>query len=345
MTMESNKNNKLKIKFAKYNRKGFLKFEQNGKHPILKNVFNKILKPSTVILLIAVYIVGLNFGQYIGDLIAAQQRANLHPDGNTTDFLTEVPTNVDGTIIENPVVNEEIANAYEFLTEKVVGDLDFFGVNLPNISKICGIYKHALYGESFSKDAAIQIILEAEGKKYILEYTAAESDFENEVFTVNTSINENETILSFMENLANCYVSNFIQNDDIKEEIASHFDNFDGVIGDVIYYTKDALTTLYQIPVYSNNECTVYSISENDLAENSEDMSLFDVYKLFGEYLENKNDLFTSEKVEKIDTNDDVIKAIEYAKYVASQLDTFGFLKVGETKVKVENPEDYGLEP
>jgi len=277
-------------------------------------------------------------------MIADKNKAKLHPETNATDTFIQVDRNEDGTINPYPVVSEEVANIYTFLGDKLLDDINFFGESLPYVEKVCGIYRHNLYGESFSQDAAIQIVIESNGQKYILEYTAMQDDFEGEVFKVNTAINENETIISFMENIAVCYPSNFIKSTPEKAEFESLIKNFDGIVGDIIYYIKDALTTCYQIPIYSNNECTVYSITENDLAQNSEDMSVEDIYNLFKEYLEKKNELFTEEKVEKIEDNDAVIAAINYAKKVSAEYFAANHLEYGEVKVDIESPEDYGLE-
>ena len=350
MTMTTELNKKIKKIYTKHDRKKFLIYDKTptSKHPVLKNVFDRILKPATVVFVVATFVFGVvavNFAQDIMKMISDRNKARLHPETKGTDMFVPVERNEDGTINPYPIVSEEMVSAYNFLGEKLMDDIYYFGETLPYIEKICGIYRHSLYGEEFSKDSLIQIVFEAAGQKYILEYTAFEEDFGDEIFKVNTSINENETLISLTENMAMCYPSNFIKPTAEKAELEGLFENFDGIIGDIVYYTKDALTTCYQIPVYTNDECTVYSITENTLAEHSEDMSIEDIYTLFKEYLEKKNEFFTEEKVEKIEDNDAVIAAINYGKKISEQYFWSNYVEHGEVKVEVEDPKDYGLEP
>jgi hypothetical protein len=232
-----------------------------------------------------------------------------------TETLTPPAKNSEGEIIESVDDPKELVNAYDFLEDKFLGDADYFGIDLESINFIKGIYKIDLASENFAKDFAIQVIVNTSGKDIIFEYTGLEENFKDG-FNVDTTVNSTGTILSFSENLAECYPSNVVEQDEQKIELAEKIKEITGnncIIGDPIVFSENAVSSNYQIPVYQNNSCILYSIKESVLADNSEDISYDAIMSLLSDYIEQKNKLFEVKTIEQIKESNSIYYAINAA--------------------------------
>lgn len=231
------------------------------------------------------------------------------------ETLTDPELDNKGKVIENQDTPEELVEAYEFLNEKLLGDADIFDMDIDTINKIDGIYQIDLANSNFSKDFVIQLLVNANDKDYIFEYTALGEDFGNG-FDIDTSVNSTSTILSLVSNLSNCYPSNIIEQDEQKVELAQKIKeiyNKDVIVGDPIIYAENAVSNEYQIPVYQKDSCTLYTIKESIIADNSEDINFEAVFNLLIDYLDGKNDFFEVKDIKEIDTANTLYSAFNAA--------------------------------
>ena len=232
-----------------------------------------------------------------------------------TERLTPVDQLPNGEIVQYPTTVQELQDAYAFLQDKFVDDAVAFEMNLDNIENIKGIYKINLANENFSKDVAIQIIINSNGKDIILEYTALAEDFKDG-FNIDVNTNETNAILSLASNLSNCYPSNVIEQDEQKIELAEKIKEITGadvIVGDPIIYSENAVLNEYQIPIYKGNSGCLYSIKESVLAEHSEDINFDAVMSLLADYIEGKNDFFEVKTIEQIEEANYIYNAIDSA--------------------------------
>ena len=181
-------------------------------------------------------------------------------------------------------------------------------MDLQQVDQIKGIYQIDLADKSLSKDVAIQMIVNSNGKDFIFEYTAKGEDFENG-FTIDTSTNKTNSILSLAVNLSNCYPSNIIEQDEQKLDLAQKAKSVLGenlLIGDPVIYAENAILNSYIIPIYNENSHFLFSISESTLTENFADINSELIMNLLGEYFEGKNELFKkTSAINQLDTFED----------------------------------------
>ena len=229
-------------------------------------------------------------------------------DHPPVEMINEAPVNNSGIIIDNPDIAEELETAYNFLDEKLIGDASLFEMDLQQVDQIKGIYQIDLADKSLSKDVAIQMIVNSNGKDFIFEYTAKGEDFENG-FTIDTSTNKTNSILSLAVNLSNCYPSNIIEQDEQKLDLAQKAKSVLGenlLIGDPVIYAENAILNSYIIPIYNENSHFLFSISESTLTENFADINSELIMNLLGEYFEGKNELFKkTSAINQLDTFED----------------------------------------
>lgn len=227
----------------------------------------------------------------------------------------KIVVNEEGSIVEKPITDEELYEAHIFTKDKLFDDLDFLESQINNIEKIVGIYKHNLFNENYDKnDSLIDVVFKSDDKLYSLTYTVDGEEFEEGSINFEKGLNDAETLLNFMSTLQNFYISNLSNNDESKKDVISTLNSLNSqnyLVGDVLYYNEGTLEGEYHIPVYTENSCTVYSITERNLANHSMDMSNEDMFNLLVEYLNNENELFTTQEITTMKNSDEIEKAFD----------------------------------
>lgn len=212
---------------------------------------------------------------------ARYEREDLYPN-------EEVQRTEDGDIIEYPVINEELVEAYSILTNRLKNGFKSYGVDIKGIGDIQGIYEHNMGNDGLlNQSKMIEILVKSEGKLYSIQYVK-----DGEI-NLNTSENDTRTISSFIENLFDSYIYGASEITPEKQEILDTMNDNTIYIGDYFAY-GDSTTgrALYTIPTYSDTGYKTYSVPENELL--SED----DVYLEFLGYLKKENTLFTEKSEE-----------------------------------------------
>ena len=228
------------------------------------------------------------------------------------EMLSDVDKDRSGQYIEVPESSEELQEAYKFLEEKLQNDATNYEIDINKIDNIMGIYKIDLANKNISNDTALQFLINAGGKDFIFEYTALEEDFENG-FDVDTSLNHTKTLLSLIQNLSNCYPSNIIEQDEQKIELSEKIKTITGksaIIGDPLIFAENAVSNIYQIPVYQKDACTLFLIKESVLAENCEDINFDVIYELLSEYLDKNNDFFEEQEINVLNGTQEILDAV-----------------------------------
>lgn len=230
----------------------------------------------------------------------------------------ELSFDKNGLIIEKPITSQELFDAQTFMEEKLFDDLEFVNSNIKNVDKIIGIYKHKLYNENYEKnDSLINVVFESNSKLYSLGYNAFEEDLGEEDIGFELGLNDAETLLNFMTTLQSCYICDMASENEAKEDLTKTFDAISHskhLVGNIILYNEGTLEAEYQVPVFTDNGCVVYSVSESDLATHSMNMTDEDIYNLLNNFLKNENELFTTTKLEKVKNSDEISSAFKNGK-------------------------------
>ena len=184
--------------------------------------------------------------------------------------------------------NKELLTAVNYLNNRLVNDVMYFGEHLETIDHVKSICFHNVANESLSKDCLIDVLFEENGTTYVLQYSVFENDLNSFDFEKQNS--DGDLILNFAGLLQLCYPNNLI-----KQEAGSE----DSFITEPFEFNESATNIIFKIPVYEENSCTVYEIPESVVAETADDVSFESVMNLFNSYQNHENDLFDSDSIEE----------------------------------------------
>ena len=227
-----------------------------------------------------------------------------------TKLETELPKDDEGKVIYyTPAEEKEVKESCNFLEERLVKDATALGLGISKIDKIKGIYSHKTTSNEMPGDTLIHFVVESEGQDYIIEYTALNEDYKENSFKIFTFKNDADTISSLMYDLQKCYLSgtSLPQDEEILYMLSSK-ECEAKVIGNPYFYMADAVNHEYKIPVYTEKNAIMFSIKEGDVLDNSLEANEEAVYLLFWDYLQEKNNLFSFEKIESIENSDKIEK-------------------------------------
>lgn len=245
---------------------------------IIKKAFRpKVIVPALVVSIAFATVFLPQIMQSIETKNTAKIPIQAHTPSNT---LTNPNVTIDqnGSIVVNPVNNEELAKAYQKLKKTLVNTFNYFGKTGTQVDDILGIWSHRLKHSNHSDEMLIDILVSSGDKNYILRY---KTDGLIDEQVLETNYNDTQTISSFIALLQSSYK---VSATEVKEHDNSWFaaPSFD--------HTLQSTKLETRIPVYSPDLSLVFTLDPNKATSFYEEgLSLEEAFDLF---LKNQNDYF-----------------------------------------------------
>jgi len=167
----------------------------------------------------------------------------------------DVKKNEDGTILLNPVNNDELMAVESKLEKELESGLQYFEID-DKINNIYKVFNFEVTDPSHGKENIIDVIVGSNNKIYSLQYYDIENDRQN--FDGINKENSTRTLTSFINLLKTSAPYAVCEFDKDKEYVGSPY----------AYVNKDS-SSIYKVPVFDKNftSCSIHEFSEDDFDE------------------------------------------------------------------------------